>query len=133
MGRRHWQDAANVGLGLWIFASAAALLQHAMANAPLRHLIGASSPDDIGITALWTLAVVGVVVAFFAFFAWLAFDLWQEWINIALGIWLVVSPWALGFQATAALRWNAVVTGAVVAALAAWVLTLERGTRSAMK
>jgi SPW repeat len=36
---------------------------------------------------------------------------WQDWCNAILGVWLFVSPWALGFSA-----------GASPAALAAWVL-----------
>jgi hypothetical protein len=36
---------------------------------------------------------------------------WQDWGNAILGLWLVISPWALGFSA-----------GAGDAALAAWVL-----------
>ena len=23
---------------------------------------------------------------------------WQDWVNVALGVWLVVSPWVLGFD-----------------------------------
>lgn len=129
MGGRHWQDVANVGVGLWIFVSTSTLLQHAMADAPLWHLIGASPPEDADLAALWALVVAGVVVAFFAALAWLTFGRWQEWINLALGVWLVVSPWAIGFQAAAALRWNAILSGAIVAALAAWVLMSDRWTR----
>jgi hypothetical protein len=134
MSKRHWQDAVNVGLGLWLFASAASFLRHAMANAPLWHLMtGAWPPEAVGIAAMWSLAIVGVAVAFVAFFAWLAFGAWQEWINLAFGIWLFVSPWVFGFPASAGLRWNAVITGTVVAGLAVWVLMLERGSKPAVR
>lgn len=82
---------------------------------------------------MWSLAIVGVAVAFIASFAWLAFGRWQEWINMAFGIWMLVSPWVLGFPASTALRWNAVITGTVVAGLAAWVLILERGSKLAAR
>ena len=119
----HWQDIANVGLGLWIFASAA-FLRHAMANATLWHsMAGASPPEGVGGVAMWNLAIVGIAVALLALSAALAFSAWQEWINMALGLWLFVSPWILDFHASGALRWNAITTGVLVAALAAWVLT----------
>lgn len=127
MSKRHWQDAVNVGLGLWTFASAASFLRHTMADAPMWHLITGTLPPDIAGT--WSLAIVGVAVAFVAFFAWLAFGTWQEWINIAFGIWLFVFPWVIGFPASAALRWNAMITGALVAGLAAWALMLERRSK----
>jgi hypothetical protein len=31
-----------------------------------------------------------------------AFRLWEEWLNVALGAWLVLSPWALGITVSAA-------------------------------
>lgn len=40
----------------------------------------------------------------------------------ATGAWLLVSPWPLGFSASTALMWNAVIVGALVALLAAWTL-----------
>jgi ABC-type nickel/cobalt efflux system permease component RcnA len=46
--------------------------------------------------------------------------------NMALGIWLFISPWVLGFHASEALRWNSVIAGVLIAALAAWVLVQER-------
>lgn len=122
----HWQDVANVGLGLWIFVSTA-FLRHAMAKATLWHsMAGAPPPEGVGSAAMWNLAIVGGVVALLALFAALAFSTWQEWTIIALGLWLFVSPWILGFHVSGALRWNAVSTGVLVAALAAWVLTQER-------
>ena len=122
----HWQDVVNVALGLWVFVSAA-FLRHAMADAVLWHsMAGAPPPEGVGGASMWSLAVVGIVVTFVALFAVFAFKPWQEWLTMVLGLWLLVSPWVLDFHASAALRWNAIVTGAAIAALAAWVLTKER-------
>ena len=41
-----------------------------------------------------------------------------SWVNTALGAWVLVSPWILGFATSATLRWNNVITGAVVALVA---------------
>jgi tetrahydromethanopterin S-methyltransferase subunit E len=75
---------------------------------------------------MWNLTIVGPAVVIFALFAAVAFNAWKEWTNMALGIWLFISPWVLGFHASEALRWNSVVAGLLIAALAAWVLVQER-------
>jgi hypothetical protein len=42
---------------------------------------------------------------------------WQDWTNIALGLWLLVSPWVLGFSSIAAATWNAVLLGIAIVVL----------------
>ena len=41
---------------------------------------------------------------------------WQDWLNVVLGAWLVVSPWILSFQKTASL--TACILGAAVVVFA---------------
>ena len=58
-----------------------------------------------------------------------AFQVWEEWINVALGAWLVVSPWALRGVGPAASA-DFVVVGLLVVALAAyemWQIGNARG------
>ena len=50
---------------------------------------------------------------------------WEEAVNIALGVWLVVSPWALRFSDQANVRLNAVIVGLLVMALAIWAMVLD--------
>jgi len=45
----------------------------------------------------WISAAVVVGVSAVAL---IAFREWEEWIACALGLWIAVSPWALGFQQT---------------------------------
>ena len=121
-----WQDMVNLLLGLWTFVSAA-FLWHAMVDPVLWHsMAGALPPEGVGSASMWSLAVVGLVVTFVALFAALAFKPWLEWLNMMLGLWLLVSPWVFDFHASEALRWNAILTGSAIAALAAWSLTAER-------
>jgi hypothetical protein len=42
---------------------------------------------------------------------------WQDWTNIALGVWLLVSPWVLGFSNIEAATWNAVLLGIAIVVL----------------
>src|SRR5215470_5610040 len=61
--------------------------------------------------------VSGVVIAVLSIAALAAFTVWEEWLNLIVGLWLIVSPWVLQFAGTAAM-YVAVVIGALVALLA---------------
>jgi hypothetical protein len=61
--------------------------------------------------------------------AMLAFSEWEEWFNLLLGLWLMVSPWALGFMHTRAMHVS-IGFGAMVAFVAAielWIVNYEPG------
>lgn len=51
---------------------------------------------------------------------------WQDGINFLLGLWLIVSPWVLGYTADTWPAWNSYVVGAVIAILAAISLTAHQ-------
>jgi hypothetical protein len=51
---------------------------------------------------------------------------WEEWTEVALGLWTIVSPWVLGFSGNGVARSNAVVIGIVVVALAVWTLATDK-------
>jgi SPW repeat-containing protein len=53
-----------------------------------------------------------------------AFSTWEEWANLALGLWLVASPWILGFAHTRAMHFS-IGIGAAIAFLAALELWLR--------
>ncbi|WFU17676.1 SPW repeat protein [Bradyrhizobium sp. CB3481] len=61
--------------------------------------------------------ITGVVIAALAIAALAAFAVWEEWLNLVVGLWALVSPWVLGFQGTNAMTVH-VVIGAAVAILA---------------
>jgi hypothetical protein len=62
----------------------------------------------------WISAAVVVGVSAVAL---IAFREWEEWIACALGLWIAVSPWVLGFQHTVAMFINLTV-GILIAYLA---------------
>jgi hypothetical protein len=64
---------------------------------------------------LWaSSAAIGVIsVAALLAFAW-----WEEWIILLLGLWLIASPWLLGFAHTRAMHFS-IAIGVVVAFMAA--------------
>src|ERR1700760_982635 len=54
-----------------------------------------------------------------------AFSDWEEWLNLLLGVWLIVSPWVIGFVHTRAMHVS-ILIGAMVAFLAALELWLAQ-------
>jgi hypothetical protein len=70
--------------------------------------------------AAWNAWVCGVIIAVLALAAIVRFAAWEEWINLALGAWLVIAPWVLGFSAAAAATWSHVILGLVIIAFAGW-------------
>ncbi|HEY2211587.1 MAG TPA: SPW repeat protein [Bradyrhizobium sp.] len=67
-------------------------------------------------------AVVAISIA-----AIVAFSDWEEWLNLLLGFWLTISPWALGFMHTRAMHIS-IGLGAMVAFVAGlelWVVNYE--------
>lgn len=43
---------------------------------------------------------------------------WQDPVNLILGIWMLISPWVLGYQGETSAMWNAVVLGILIGAAA---------------
>jgi hypothetical protein len=70
----------------------------------------------------WDLAIVGIVVAVLA--ASRAFGnyrpSWPSWVNAVLGVWTIISPWVFVRTASAAMVWDAVITGIAIIVLAVW-------------
>lgn len=77
-------------------------------------IFGFASDHTAAPNAWVSALVIGVV----AIAALTKFAEWEEWINLALGLWVLVSPWVLHFAAHTTARWSHVVVGLIVAVLA---------------
>ena len=69
-------------------------------------------------TAMHNAVALGALIILVELLELSFFRGWEEWINVALGAWLIISPWALGLS-NAAARINFTVVGVLVLALAA--------------
>jgi hypothetical protein len=68
--------------------------------------------------------ISGIVIAVLSIAALSAFAVWEEWLNLIVGLWVIVSPWVLGFLGTTATTVH-VIIGLIVAVLAAielWIM-----------
>ena len=105
---KHWQDVVNALLGVWIIAAPWALgfqdIPAAMTNA----------------------SVVGLALIAVALGAIFVPRAWEEWTEEALGVWLIASPWVLGFSMHKEALLSTLFTGAAVMALALWTLLTDK-------
>jgi hypothetical protein len=105
---KHWQDAVNSVIGVWLVVSPWAL-------GILDERIAAGNA-----------VIIGLALAAAALGAMLVPQAWEEWTELLLGLWLIVSPWVLGFSALTNAMWAAVATGIVISALALWTLATDK-------
>ena len=102
---RCWQDWINYFLGLWVFGSPW-FIEHTMIGTQP----GAGSR---GMLNLWVVGLAVILVTTFAINGILN-RAWAVPAVLALGAWLLLSPWLIGFTATAPLMWNSVICGALI-------------------
>jgi len=70
--------------------------------------------NNAGKLDLWASGAAIAVISLAALFA---FARWEEWVNLLLALWLIVSPWLLGFAHTRAMHFS-IGIGCVVAFMA---------------
>ena len=105
---KHWQDPANVLMGVWLILSPWALGFQSERNAMMNAVI------------------VGVLLIAAALGAIFVPRAWEEWSETALGLWLVISPWVIGFAALETAKISTVASGLIVVVLALWVLMTDK-------
>ena len=66
--------------------------------------------------------IAGAAIVVLALAGVFAFQIWEEWILAALGLWLVASPWVLGFSNYGAFVLSDVAVGLFVVATSGWVV-----------
>jgi SPW repeat len=70
--------------------------------------------------------IAGIVMGVLAIAALAAFAVWEEWLNLIVGLWTLVSPWVVGFHAETKAMAVSVIVGIAVAVLAAielWMMS----------
>lgn len=115
MERQRWQDWVQLILGIWLFFSP--------------WILGFAGSGG----AAWNSYIIGVGVVVFAIIALYLPRLWEEWINLVLGVWLVIAPWVVGFSSLSNATQNSVILGIVMVILTVWAMALQGGTERLVK
>lgn len=112
--RQRWQDWANIILAIWLFISPWVLSFGPSApvggyGAPATYVATAGASN-----ASWNAWIFGVIVFLVALSALSRMKLWQEWVNLLIGIWLFIAPWVLGFVRLPGAAWDHWIVGVLV-------------------
>ena len=105
---KHWQDPVNAVLGVALVLSP--------------WILGFSDETF----AMSNAVVIGLALVATALGAMLAPKAWEEWTEAILGLWMVISPWALAFSHVREAMYAAVAVGLIVVLLALWTLATDR-------
>ncbi len=45
---------------------------------------------------------------------------WAQWINALIGVWLIISPWTLGYSQDSGALWFSIIVGAILLIVSIW-------------
>lgn len=108
-----FQDWDDIGLGLWVFVSP--------------WVMGFSTSVPYAAWCAWTLGLALIVVGILAVSMP---RLWEEPINIAIGLSLLSSPWLLSFSNNTMIITIFRVAGLLIVALAATAIAMDPRTQN---
>ena len=101
-----WQEWVNIALGIWLFVSPFFGFGHMSSAA--------------AINAYFFGTVIVLLSASALFFS----QIWEEWINMAIGVWLFVAPFVLGFSDMHAVKLNQMDVGVALFGIALWAAAM---------
>lgn len=96
MKRGIWQDWVNLVLGAWLL---------------IAPFLGVGVGSE---AAVWNSYISGLIVLAFAWAALARPQRWEEWINLAVGVWLVISPFVLNYTNLTGAMWSHIIIGLVI-------------------
>ena len=104
-----WEDWVDMVLGFWL-AISPWVLGFSESNPP----------------ATRNALIVGIAVAVLSGSTFLVYNVIEEWIDVILGIWLIISPWVLSSAGNASVVADFVIVGAVVAGFSGYEIWASR-------
>lgn len=107
--QQRWQDWINLLLGIWLFISP--------------WVVGFEGSQ---MAASWNAWILGVAVVVFSAIAVSMPQVWEEIINLLLGIWMVISSWVIGVTSRS-VETNAVIVGLLVILFAILAMAMSHG------
>ncbi len=113
MKKAQWENWLSLVLGVWFFI-----------------LPWTASSSLLTTAASWNAWVAGAGIVVSAIFALRELKPWEEWVNIALGVWVMISPWTFDYAKDATLLWNSLVVGIGVSVLSALALQIARKAKA---
>ena len=95
-----WQDGVEIVFSVWLILSP--------------FILGFSSTSSAALTAI----MIGTAVFALSQFGAANQKPWEEWLNLAVALFLGLSPFFLGYSSDLMATWNAIITGLFVGGFA---------------
>lgn len=111
--------------GLWLIISPFVLGYFDLGRAAKTVEAQATSNDLIVGFAIAVIAAIRLANAY-RFGEYELPTMWLSWISALLGLWLIVSPFILGFTDLTVAFWNNIILGIIVAVLGVWNALVAR-------
>ncbi len=73
----------------------------------------------------WNAWVSAVLVAYIALVSLIQANEWENWLTLALGVWLLVAPWLVGFGQDAHAAWSQRILGLLCIIISAWAASID--------
>lgn len=127
----NWQDWANLVLAGWLFLSPWVLGFGGTVATPTSVWIDGGIPAIAAADAAWNAWVAGGVVFMIALSAIDRLQLWQEWANLIVALWIFAAPWVVGFAGLNAPAFEHWIIGGLVFLSALSLLRAARAVRVA--
>jgi|GEM_PF-385904 hypothetical protein len=99
---QQWQNWVTLILGLWLII------------APFAGFVPAAAPEAVNSY------VSGVLIVILSAWALDQPQLWKQWLKVAIGIWLILAPFAIGFTAEIEMMWSHLIAGILVGVAGLW-------------
>lgn len=106
MNNARWENWTNLTLGILLFLAPTFFKNNNLTS-------------EVATRAGWNAWIVGAIIAVSAGMALRNLKPWEEWTNLVLGAWVVLSPWIFGYSTEGGPLWYSLILGAVVATLSA--------------
>lgn len=110
MEKRHWQDWLSLAVGVWLFITPIVYEYESQAAMVSAFIVG---------LALILIETTAITMP----------SLWEEFVSIVLGVWLMISPVALDFTIRRNETETAVFVGMAVIVLSVWAILRDQHFR----
>ncbi len=108
-----WADWLNLIAGAWFFSVPLWQLEEMTAGAASSHYLSG--------LALIIVSIISLARP----------RLWEEWVNLLIGLWIFIAPFTLGIWESQWSMWNHLIVGAFVTALSLFALISRQRMQSA--
>ena len=72
--------------------------------------------------AEWNAWIAGALLIIFAAVALSEYAEWEEWTNLIIGAWVIISPWVLRFADNSNALWTHLIFGVLALLVSVWAL-----------